>query len=272
MACVMSGNPSEVSRLIGVALGTSSPANTISSDSDGSSFPSAVSFPASEAASAPRFSLLSLPPNMAFEFITAFPSSSSVASMIVITRVPVSANPIPVSTTVALQFSQNCIFASVMPDLRFFSTFDYKNEKKNKLLFDVGTNVFRFHRAHYNVEFHPKLLTSLVLGSAVSSEVSAHLLRSILGMTPLLHGTLGFLKHGYNWSIITVYYTDMLFIIYVQFVIRQHHRIHLYCVNDVCIVTNQTRQPDVSDLLQLIYNDKCQRCYMNTSKCILSHT
>lgn len=54
------------------------------------------------------------------------------------------------------------------------------------------------------------ILTSLVLGSAVSSVESAHLLRSILGMTPLLHGTLGFLKHIYiyidsDWKIRRVY-------------------------------------------------------------------
>lgn len=42
------------------------------------------------------------------------------------------------------------------------------------------------------------VLTSLVFGSAVSRAVSAHLVKSILGITPLLHGTLGFLECNNN--------------------------------------------------------------------------
>lgn len=42
--------------------------------------------------------------------------------------------------------------------------------------------------------FNNSILTNLVLGSAVSRVVSAHLVKSILDITPLLHGTLGFLK------------------------------------------------------------------------------
>jgi len=36
---------------------------------------------------------------------------------------------------------------------------------------------------------------------------------------------------------------------YVQFVIWQHHRVHLNRVDNVGVVANQTRQSDVSDLL-----------------------
>jgi hypothetical protein len=81
-------------------------------------------------------------------------------------------------------------------------------------------------------------------------------------MIPDLHGTRGLLKRGEhvnNYFLFCDVKYDVIKIKknqYLHFMIRQHHWINLYGIDQICIIANHTRQTSLSQFFQLFW---CER-------------